>query len=66
MKAHPGDHLIVEGTNLSDPRREGVIVRVDHPDGTPPYLVRWLSEDNESFVVPGPTARVEPALASAG
>ena len=60
MKAHTGDHLIIEGTTLTNPRRVGVIVKIDHGDGTPPYLVRWLNEDHESLVIPGPTARIEP------
>jgi hypothetical protein len=60
MKAQVGDHLIIEGTTLSDPRRVGVIVEVSHPDGTPPYLVRWENDEHESLVIPGPTARIEP------
>ncbi len=61
MKAHLGDRLILEGTHLDDPRRVGVIVELPHPDGTPPYRVRWLSDDHESLVFPGPDARLEPA-----
>ena len=36
-----------------------------HPDGSPPYTVRWLNDDHESVVFPGPDARVE-AAGSAG
>jgi len=60
MKAQVGDHLIIEGTSLADRRRVGVIVGVDHADGTPPYLVRWVNDDHESLVFPGPAARVQP------
>lgn len=59
MKAKIGDRLILEGTHLDDPRRIGVIVDVRHPDGTPPYTVRWLDDSHESMVFPGPDARIE-------
>jgi hypothetical protein len=38
-----------------------VITAVRHPDGTPPYAVRWLDSDQEVLVFPGPEAHVEPA-----
>lgn len=59
MKAQVGDRLVVEGTRLDDPRRVGQIVEVSHPDGSPPYLVRWEGSDEETLVFPGPDARVE-------
>lgn len=65
MKAHVGDRLIVEGTHLGDPRRVGLITELRHVDGTPPYLVRWLDNDHEALVFPGPDARVERATAAA-
>jgi Domain of unknown function (DUF1918) len=52
--------LILEATRVGEHRRIGVITEVRHPDGTPPYLVRWLDRDHESLVFPGPDARVEP------
>ena len=65
MKAKVGDQLVIDGTNLGEPRRVGVVTGVAHPDGSPPYGVRWLNDDHESVVFPGPTARVE-AGGSAG
>lgn len=59
MKAKVGDRLVIDGTNVGDKRRVGVVTGVAHPDGTPPFVVRWLSDDHESVVFPGPTARVE-------
>ncbi|WP_329260964.1 MULTISPECIES: DUF1918 domain-containing protein [Actinoallomurus] len=59
MKAKVGDWLVIEGTNLGDRRRSGLIVALRHADGTPPYVVRWLDDDHESLVFPGPTARIE-------
>jgi hypothetical protein len=63
MKAHVGDRLVLEGTHVGDQRRVGVITALRRPDGTPPYLVRWLDNDHEALVFPGPDARVEPATA---
>jgi hypothetical protein len=59
MKAEVGDWLVIEGTVLGEKRRAGLIIEVRHADGTPPYVVRWLEDDHESLVFPGPTARVE-------
>jgi hypothetical protein len=59
MKAKVGDRLVIDGTNLGEPRRVGVVTEVNHADGSPPYMVRWLTDDHESLVFPGPTARVE-------
>ncbi len=59
MKAKVGDRLVIYGTNLGDRRRVGVVTGVAHPDGSPPYVVRWLEDDHESVVFPGPTAHVE-------
>jgi hypothetical protein len=59
MKAKVGDRLVIEGTNLGEPRRVGVVTEVSHQDGSPPYMVRWVTDDHETLVFPGPTARVE-------
>jgi hypothetical protein len=59
MRAHVGDWLVIEPTNLGDRRRSGLIVALHHEDGTPPYVVRWLEDDHESLMFPGPTAHVE-------
>ena len=61
MRAKVGDRLVIDGTNLGDRRRVGVVMSVAHPDGSPPYVVRWLADNHESVVFPGPTARVETA-----
>ena len=59
MKAKIGDRLVVEGTHVGDDRRVGMIVEVQHRDGSPPYRVQW-PDGHESVVSPGPDARVEP------
>lgn len=59
MDARVGDWLVIEGTTLDDRRRQGQIVGLAHTDGTPPYQVRWMEDDHESLVYPGPGARIE-------
>jgi uncharacterized protein DUF1918 len=61
VKAKVGDRLVEEGAHVGDHRRVGVITEVRHPDGSPPYLVRWLDNGHEGLVYPGPDARVETA-----
>ncbi|WP_062431761.1 DUF1918 domain-containing protein [Herbidospora daliensis] len=58
MKAAMGDRLIVEGSSDHESRKVGVITEVRHPDGSPPYLVRWSGDDHDCLVFPGPDAHV--------
>ncbi|MGR6998946.1 DUF1918 domain-containing protein [Yinghuangia aomiensis] len=39
--------------------RVGEVVEVRHPDGTPPYLVRWTDDDRETLFFPGPETHVK-------
>lgn len=59
MIAQVGDRIVLEGIHVGDGRRVGTITAVPHPDGTPPYEVRWL-DGHEGLVFPGPEARIEP------
>lgn len=59
MKAAVGDRLVVAGPHVGDAARVGVIVEVEHADGSPPYLVRWLADGHQALVFPGPDAHVE-------
>ncbi|MFC4944974.1 DUF1918 domain-containing protein [Pseudonocardia sp. GCM10023141] len=59
MHARIGDWLVVEGNTPDEHRRQGEIVRLAHADGTPPYWVRWVEDEHESLVFPGPSARIE-------
>jgi hypothetical protein len=60
MQAHVGDWVVIEGRTLGERRRQGEIIELAHADGTPPYRVRWVEDDHESLVFPGPDARIEP------
>jgi hypothetical protein len=54
MKAHVGDRLVPGG----DRRRAGVIIGLRNADGSPPYVVRWLSDGHIALVFPGPYTRI--------
>lgn len=56
MFARVGDQLIVEG----DATRAGLIIGVPHEDGSPPYIVRWLTNGHIAMVSPGQFARIVP------
>jgi hypothetical protein len=59
MQANVGDQLQILSQTLDHPVRDGEIVEIRGPGGSPPYLVRW-SDGAESLVFPGPDARVHP------
>jgi hypothetical protein len=62
MKAHVGDRLVVDG----DGDRVGLIIGVQHKDGTPPYVIKWQSDGHVALVFPGPYARIVPAEHAVG
>jgi hypothetical protein len=53
MKAHVGDRLVPDG----DLHRAGVIIGLCNADGSPPYVVKWLS-GHIALVFPGPYTKV--------
>jgi hypothetical protein len=57
MYAEAGDRLIVNG----DPDRVGLVMAVPHTDGTPPYVVKWLSTGHIAMVSPDQLGRILPA-----
>lgn len=60
MKAQVGDRIILAGTRVDDPVRDGEVLEVKGSDGNAPYTVRW-SDGHTGLVYPGPGAvmRVE-------
>lgn len=58
MKAKVGDFLVVKGTTVEQHDQRGVITEVRSDDGSPPYVVRWLSTDHVATVYPGPDALI--------
>ena len=61
MKAQIGDRIVVKGVHVGDATRVGVVTALRHPDGTPPYEVRWLDDGHPGLIFPGPDAHVEKA-----
>lgn len=59
MYAQVGDRLVVRSTHVDGPARDGEILEVKHPDGSPPYVVRWSDNGHEALVFPGPDSYVE-------
>jgi len=59
MPAHVGDWLVMpthpDGTHV----RRGQVIALPHPDGSPPYRVRWLDDDHESLVFPPPGTQLQ-------
>jgi hypothetical protein len=58
MQAKKGDWLVVESSAVDRPGRRGLVLDVEGPDGTPPFLVRWEDNGHEGLIFPGPDAHV--------
>jgi hypothetical protein len=65
MKAKVGDFLVIKGTTVEMSDQRGVITEVRSADGSPPYVVRWLSTDHIATVYPGSDAVVVTASEAA-
>ena len=59
MYAAKGDRLVVHSQHLDGPNRDGEILEVCGPDGSPPFVVRWSDNGHETLFYPGPDATVE-------
>lgn len=59
MYASVGDRLILHASRAGVRLREGEILDVRHPDGSPPYLVRWSDTGDEALVFPGADGEVQ-------
>ncbi|MCV7060688.1 DUF1918 domain-containing protein, partial [Mycolicibacterium vaccae] len=47
MKAKVGDWLVIKGTTIDRQESAGPeSTEVHSPDGSPPYVVRWLDSDH--------------------
>jgi hypothetical protein len=55
MRAHVGDRLVVGAD------RVGMVIGVPAKDGSPPYIVKWLTDGNIAMVSPDPYSRIIPS-----
>ena len=62
MQARVGDRLIPDG----DADRIGLVIGLQNADGSPPYVIKWLSSGHIALVSPGPYARILPADPAGG
>lgn len=58
MKASVGDHIVIASPTVDRAVRDGVIVEVRGPDGSPPYLVSWSDTGGTCLMFPGPDAHL--------
>jgi hypothetical protein len=56
MQAQVGDHIVLHDRHVGGPVREGEVVEVEQPDGSPPYRVRWAGDGEVTLFFPGPDA----------
>jgi hypothetical protein len=68
MHGEVGYWVVIRSRVLDTPMRLGQILEVSHPDGSPPYVVRWTDDNRTSVVFPGPDATVveHPPAAAVG
>ena len=57
MRANIGDVLVVAGSES----RTRLIIGVVGQDGTPPYVIKWLSDGHIAMVTPDPYSRIVPS-----
>jgi hypothetical protein len=62
IKARVGDRLLPDG----EQRRAGVIISLQNADGSPPYVVRWLSDGHIALFFPGPYTKVIHGVPASG
>jgi len=67
MKAQVGDRIILAGTRVDDPVRDGEVLEVKGSDGGALYTVKW-SDGHTGLVYPGPGSvmRVESGTGTTG
>ncbi|MYW18669.1 DUF1918 domain-containing protein [Streptomyces sp. SID2955] len=57
-RARVGDEIVVRGTTAGVIARDGEIIGLHHPDGSPPYDVRWADSGRVTLYFPGPDSHI--------
>jgi hypothetical protein len=66
MYAEVGDLLVIRGHYVGQAERAAEILEVRGPNGTPPYVVRWLEDEHVGLLFPGPDATIRHAERASG
>jgi hypothetical protein len=59
MRARVGDEIVLRGTTagvVARDTRDSEVVGLSHPDGSPPYDMRWAENRQVTLYLPGPDA----------
>lgn len=56
MKAQVGERIVVRGRVQGMPDRDGEVLEVRGPDGSPPFLVRWTDTGHTGLYFPAADA----------
>lgn len=59
MHAQKGDRIVIRSQHTGRPDRDAEVLDVEHPDGSPPYVVKWSDTGHEALFFPGPDAYVD-------
>lgn len=59
MEAEIGDEIIVGSTGPGRAGRVGTIIGLSAADGSPRYLVHWLTGDYDAMISPGPGTQIK-------
>jgi len=59
MYAHKGDRIVISSQHIGGPVRDAEVLEVKHPDGSPPYVVRWSDTGHEGLFFASTDAFVE-------
>ena len=58
MHAAPGDRIVVRARRQGEHNRDGEVLEVKGPDGTPPYWVRWSDTGHTGLFYPSADAYI--------
>ncbi|GEP32289.1 hypothetical protein NSZ01_00570 [Nocardioides szechwanensis] len=59
MQARVGDRIVIRSQHLGQAVRDAEVLEVNHPDGSPPYVVRWSDTGHEALFFPGADAYID-------
>lgn len=61
MEAQVGDRIVIKGHHVGEPERQGEVIEVRGPAGSPPWVIRWSEDGHEGLFFPGPDATIQHA-----